>query len=827
MFEKQQERQYDDTLQGQQGVVDNSKAMQTQAITSGIQGLAGAVDTGVDIWQTEQKQQQAQASNSALNSYGNWLEKEVQMKEQGIDPKVIDAERVKTEQQLMVDGAGRDDLLKLRKQFEGTSLGKSLTEDTPEEKAYKEDAKKAANLNMEVDEYRAFQADIYQFEYETKRRANDKASRAEAANKFIAQTTKHMSGGIARDVDSIVDMYKAGQLPRAEVENKLRRLRLNIEQQATQTALSMGGDLDKAEASVAAPLGYLDYALENFTEAGYADNVSSELKLMQDRLEIQVLSSSPNLAIANAAQGLVSNLPGVQLAITQSVADEVTALFKAGIDGDKQLSTVVINSTPASAEVMKAAGKTLNDDRVSEENKGALALGLTTAVITQLGADQPLANTKSLMELVAGEGGKALYERRDSTPGYAEYETKLKNHSLAALQKMEARLEELGPTTRGGPGEGTGNFALSLTQGGVVVFSGDTPSSRRQAQGRNREMSKAMTVFVTALANAQGITVQESFDEMFQSSEVFSQYIMPAELEKVELPAQGGGSAERMGVDLGGDEVVVEKDLGPMTMKESGDPESDARIKEIAGLLDTLGPKYNDFRYTLKRELSRLNSDVDRKAKGLKMGGGLDSLESFRPGVASELAESTTESVDWDFIQEQEGFKTNLYVPEDSDGTVVGNSGVTVGMGIDLAAWGDKLEGLGVSEGLVKKLKPYAGLRKGAAQDFLDKNPLTLTEEEAKEVSIKVKDKLLDGIKAQFNKDSESSFEDLTPQQQTVVASVFFQYGMNKSRKDWAPNFWRQVTEGDWEGAKKNLENFGDRYQKRRDRELAYLGGSQ
>jgi len=600
MFEqfKQQERQYDDTLQVQQGVINNSKAMETQAITSGIQGLAGAAQAGVDIWQTEQKQQQAQASNSALNSYGNWLEKEVQMKEQGIDAKVIDAERVKLEQQLMVDGAGRDDLLKLRKQFEGTSLGKSLTEDTPEEKAYKEDAKKAANLNMEVDEYRAFQADIYQFDYETKQRANDKAARAEAADQFIAKTAKHMSGGIARDVDSIVDMYKAGQLKRADVENKLRRLRLNIEQQATQTALSMGGDLDKAEASIAAPLGYLDYALENFTEANYAANVASELQLMQDRLQIQIFETSPNIAAANATSDLLRNLPDLQLSVAKSVAEELGALLETGINGDKQLPTVVINSTPASTQVMQAVSKTLNDERVSEETKGALALGLTTAVITQLGADQPLANTKSLMELVASEGGKALYERRDSTPGYDEYVTKVKNHSLSALQKMEARLEEIGSDVSGGQGGGTGNLGMSLTKGGVVVFSGNSPAASRKAARVNKEMSKAATVFVTALANAQGITVQESFDEMFQSSDVFSQYIKSeprTAMEKVELPAQGGGSAERMGVDLGAGDVTVEKDLGEMTVKRTGNEEFDNELNEIRELIDSGNVDYSSY----------------------------------------------------------------------------------------------------------------------------------------------------------------------------------------------------------------------------------------
>ena len=181
-----------------------------------------------------------------------------------------------------------------------------------------------------------------------------------------------------------------------------------------------------------------------------------------------------------------------------------------------------------------------------------------------------------------------------------------------------------------------------------------------------------------------------------------------------------------------------------------------------------------------------------------------------------------TSKVDWDFIEGREGFETKLYIPK-KKGKVLGTSGVTVGMGIDLGTWGNKLEGLGVSPEIADKLKPYAGKKGEEADKFLKANPLELSEEEAREVSQKVKSKLLDEIKTQFNKDANNDFEDLTRAQQTVVASVFFQYGMDKTREKWAKNFWKQVTEGRWGEAKKNLANFGDDFQSRRDLELEYL----
>jgi GH24 family phage-related lysozyme (muramidase) len=53
-----------------------------------------------------------------------------------------------------------------------------------------------------------------------------------------------------------------------------------------------------------------------------------------------------------------------------------------------------------------------------------------------------------------------------------------------------------------------------------------------------------------------------------------------------------------------------------------------------------------------------------------------------------------------------------------------------------------------------------------------------------------------------------------------VVASVAFQYG-DLSRR--TPNFWRQVTSGDWDAALNNLRHFGDKYPTRRNKEADLL----
>ena len=73
------------------------------------------------------------------------------------------------------------------------------------------------------------------------------------------------------------------------------------------------------------------------------------------------------------------------------------------------------------------------------------------------------------------------------------------------------------------------------------------------------------------------------------------------------------------------------------------------------------------------------------------------------------------------------------------------------------------------------------------------------------------------------------SFKDLTKSQQTVIASVGFQYGAKglmtkmKDGKEEPTNFWKQITTGKWNEAYKNLQNYGDDYPTRRKIEAELL----
>lgn len=176
-------------------------------------------------------------------------------------------------------------------------------------------------------------------------------------------------------------------------------------------------------------------------------------------------------------------------------------------------------------------------------------------------------------------------------------------------------------------------------------------------------------------------------------------------------------------------------------------------------------------------------------------------------------------AVDFGLIHTLEGARVlEGYVP-DAAGS---DSGVTIGSGVDLGQRRSAdLDVLGLSATLKAKLTPYLGLKKQAAVDKLAAEPLTISEAEAEELDEAVKRQHIDALVAKFDADSATPFEQLDAAKQTVIASVSFQYGVALNRR--TPNFWRQITGGDWESALANLRNFGDRYTTRRNKEADLL----
>ena len=182
------------------------------------------------------------------------------------------------------------------------------------------------------------------------------------------------------------------------------------------------------------------------------------------------------------------------------------------------------------------------------------------------------------------------------------------------------------------------------------------------------------------------------------------------------------------------------------------------------------------------------------------------------------------EGVDWSFIGEMEGgAKRTGYIPTEG-GKAIGKSGLTLATGWDVGQMSmEELESSGLPQSIVDKVSPFIGAKGEEALGVFEKlGAPSISKQEASLIDKYTHGKALSQISKKYGEATGKSFEDLTSAQQTVMASVGFQYGSNL--KDATPGFWKQATTGDWTGALKNLQNFGDRYDYRRGREAEILG---
>ncbi len=170
-------------------------------------------------------------------------------------------------------------------------------------------------------------------------------------------------------------------------------------------------------------------------------------------------------------------------------------------------------------------------------------------------------------------------------------------------------------------------------------------------------------------------------------------------------------------------------------------------------------------------------------------------------------------NIDFDFILKQEGFETKGYVPDAENS----NSGVTIASGFDLGA--RVLEDLkGLPQDIIDVLTPFLSLKGAEAQEVASN--LNVSEDQAKIINEFAKSEAITNLRTEWENTTGTSFDDLSKEKATVLASVAFQYGNLEKA---TPNFWKQTTSGDWEGAYNNLLDFGDRYDSRRKEEANYL----
>ncbi len=187
-------------------------------------------------------------------------------------------------------------------------------------------------------------------------------------------------------------------------------------------------------------------------------------------------------------------------------------------------------------------------------------------------------------------------------------------------------------------------------------------------------------------------------------------------------------------------------------------------------------------------------------------------------------------NIDWGFIGQLEGAGlTTGYVPTDRDGSVIGQSGVTIGTGFDIGqhSAAELATLFGADSEITRLLTPYVGLRRAAAVTALEETPLEVTRAQADEIDRAIKESKATQLAGRYDRAVAASnnrallrFRALPRRAQTVIASVSFQYGNLAIR---TPSFWGLVVAQDWAGSVAELRAFGDRYGRRRRLEADYL----
>jgi hypothetical protein len=181
------------------------------------------------------------------------------------------------------------------------------------------------------------------------------------------------------------------------------------------------------------------------------------------------------------------------------------------------------------------------------------------------------------------------------------------------------------------------------------------------------------------------------------------------------------------------------------------------------------------------------------------------------------MTNKENQMIDYSFIEKLEGNTCIGYVPDPENS----QSCVTIACGFDIGQRSENELLEEFSAALVAKLVPYVGLKKYDAQEKLSEIPLQVSEQESAEIHRYCKSDATKKLERLWNNSTATiSFELLSVECQTVVASVAFQYGDLSLR---TPNFWQQVTTENWQAALANLQNFGDKYPTRRNKEADLL----
>ncbi|CAB4037185.1 collagen alpha-1(XIV) chain-like, partial, partial [Paramuricea clavata] len=184
----------------------------------------------------------------------------------------------------------------------------------------------------------------------------------------------------------------------------------------------------------------------------------------------------------------------------------------------------------------------------------------------------------------------------------------------------------------------------------------------------------------------------------------------------------------------------------------------------------------------------------------------LDCPSSWKSGIP-EGSETSAPMIYQKFLNCHEGFTSCGYVPIDQkSGEVLGQSGVTIGAGIDLGSK-SRASFTSLYSTIVNKLEPYFGLKRNLAACAAIERRLILAYWEANTLTDAVTNDVVTEVSKRYDSDKDANtqaFASVPRGIRTAIVSVWYQLGYPTAY----PKFWNFVTKNDWDNAIKELRNF-------------------
>eukprot|EP01084_Bolivina_argentea_P111503 198914_1 len=179
----------------------------------------------------------------------------------------------------------------------------------------------------------------------------------------------------------------------------------------------------------------------------------------------------------------------------------------------------------------------------------------------------------------------------------------------------------------------------------------------------------------------------------------------------------------------------------------------------------------------------------------------------WKRGIRDGSTTSTEEMIDYNFIICQESFSLCGYVPlhgskSDKCGEVMGDSGVTLGAGIDLGKQNlETFQSLGANAETLAILQDYIEKTQSNAAVAICRKPFTLEHSVVYDLSIALMDQYTSEVETKYEQEREEGtvpFTQLPKGVRTVLTSIHWKWGSY-------PTFWSHVISNNWQQAVQEL----------------------